>query len=334
MAFSWANSPSMDVPFSDKAMALRASPNGYPAVVIREDQMNAIGFDAFQHWFYRESEQIGVLTTGCGRLRGDTPLVLEIKEENKMDDKVKCLNPWDIQSCRQHEIEGSFPSLQAHQGGRYEGVCYAIEGNGARPSHLGDGYSDSGKMYTLNTIEHHGVCYTVDCRNDAVNEEVSGTIQANGNSLNYINPVCYGISSFESNSMLSDNPQSGIYEAKTSRTLDLNGGNPACNQGGIMVCEPKVTGALCANSHPGSYTGQDAFNDMLPVIKQEGGERKYRLRRLTPIECGRLQGFPDWWADGANGSDGAIYKMWGNGIALPCAADVIGRLAKELEAET
>lgn len=61
--------------------------------------------------------------------------------------------------------------------------------------------------------------------------------------------------------------------------------------------------------------------------------RKYVLRRLTPLECARLQGFPDWWVDGAYGSDSAIYKMWGNGIALPCAADVLGRLAKELESE-
>lgn len=61
--------------------------------------------------------------------------------------------------------------------------------------------------------------------------------------------------------------------------------------------------------------------------------RKYVLRRLTPTECARLQGFPDWWVDGANGSDSAIYKMWGNGIALPCAADVLGRIAKELGGE-
>ena len=59
--------------------------------------------------------------------------------------------------------------------------------------------------------------------------------------------------------------------------------------------------------------------------------RKYVLRRLTPLECCRLQGFPDWWTDGVQGADSNIYKMWGNGIALPCAADVIGRLAKELQ---
>lgn len=44
--------------------------------------------------------------------------------------------------------------------------------------------------------------------------------------------ICYGISAYDSNSMKSSNPHSGIYEADTSRTLDLNGGNPACNQGG------------------------------------------------------------------------------------------------------
>ena len=88
--------------------------------------------------------------------------------------------------------------------------------------------------------------------------------------------VCYGISSMGSNAMLSDNPHSGIYEAKTSRTLDLNGGNPACNQGGIIVCQrktdvvyPEKTGPLMANSHPGSYCGQDAYQDMF-VVERRG----------------------------------------------------------------
>ena len=35
-----------------------------------------------------------------------------------------------------------------------------------------------------------------------------------------------------------------------------------------MKVYPEITGALCANSHPGSYTGQDAFNNMLPVIER------------------------------------------------------------------
>ena len=59
-------------------------------------------------------------------------------------------------------------------------------------------------------------------------------------------------------------------------------------------------------------------------------DRRYIVRRLTPLECCRLQGFPDWWEDGENGSDSARYKMWGNGIALPCAVDVMRRIAKEM----
>ena len=49
--------------------------------------------------------------------------------------------------------------------------------------------------------------------------------------------VCYGMSPYDSNAMKSPNPESGIYEADTARTLDLNGGSPACNQGGMMIVE-------------------------------------------------------------------------------------------------
>lgn len=47
--------------------------------------------------------------------------------------------------------------------------------------------------------------------------------------------VVYSIGSYESNAMKSQNPNSGIYKAETSRTLDINCGNPACNQGGMAV---------------------------------------------------------------------------------------------------
>ena len=63
--------------------------------------------------------------------------------------------------------------------------------------------------------------------------------------------------------------------------------------------------------------------------KSQPVQRKYIIRRLTPLETCRLQGFPDWWEDGVQGSDSARYKMWGNGIALPNAEYVIG-CAKKL----
>lgn len=58
----------------------------------------------------------------------------------------------------------------------------------------------------------------------------------------------------------------------------------------------KVTGPLMANSHPGSYSGQDAYQDMLVVGKTPPPVR-YIVRRLTPTECARLQGFADRWGN-------------------------------------
>lgn len=65
--------------------------------------------------------------------------------------------------------------------------------------------------------------------------DVAGTVRANAGDNQQT--IVYGICSDGSNSMKSSNPHSGIYEADTSRTLDLNGGNPACNQGGMMVMQ-------------------------------------------------------------------------------------------------
>ena len=62
-------------------------------------------------------------------------------------------------------------------------------------------------------------------------------------------------------------------------------------------------------------------------------KQQKRVRRLTPLECCRLQGFPDWWCDGVEGSDTAQYKMWGNGVALPCVLYImegIARVGKEI----
>ena len=207
----------------------------------------------------------------------------------------------------------------------------------------------------------------------------------------------YGICSKASHSMMSDNPHSGFYEADTARTLDANGGNPNCNQGGIAVVAftqnqrdevrdlHDVSGALAAEPGmkqqtyvlQGSMIGRadkngpqgDGVNeevsftldtadrhavaycmttgeytqvveekaptlmardykdpplvarDKTPVCMATGQSNAevseglcptlncnheapvladpddpfYIVRRLTPTECARLQGFPDWW---------------------------------------
>lgn len=67
-----------------------------------------------------------------------------------------------------------------------------------------------------------------------IQENKSATLSCN-NDQTLFEPRAYGICSKDSNAMKSDNPHSGIYEAETARTLDGNGGNPSCNQGGIAV---------------------------------------------------------------------------------------------------
>jgi len=279
----------------------------------------------------------------------------------------------------------------------------------------------------------------------------------------------FGICSYDSNSMKSDNPHSGIYEATTTRTLDANGGNPACNQGGVaVVCVDQGAGksscsvsedlsptlacthggepVVCVEgngtrpSHRGDgfkesdvmYTlntvdrhavaaptyssskasfftqaeedlantlvatdykdppiinttpvgfdpstardvgqyvlpncGNTLVNGTCPGFHNGVVDTTYTVRRLTPTECARLQGFPDWWcselgtADPTDEevafwtevwethrrivspktkpksekqirkwitdphSDAAEYKMWGNGVALPCVYFVL-----------
>jgi DNA (cytosine-5)-methyltransferase 1 len=81
-----------------------------------------------------------------------------------------------------------------------------------------------------------------------------------------------------------------------------------------------VCGVDCRNltEHPELYPTLQAKPNGGQSLNYSGALRiQYIVRRLTPTECCRLQGFPDWWEDGVEGSDSARYKMWGNGMALP-----------------
>lgn len=215
----------------------------------------------------------------------------------------------------------------------------------------------------------------------------------------------YGICSDKSNSMLSDNPNSGIYEAETSRTIDANGGNPGCNQGGMAVVslQGSIIGRKDENGPHGKGINDDVSFTLNTVDQHavayamtvggyaEVNEEKvstlmardykdpqivnagvdYIVRRLTPTECARLQGFPDWWCSDLGTenptdeeiafwsevwethrrtvgtstkpktgkqvvkwlrhphSDAAEYKLWGNGVALPCVCFVLAGIVAE-----
>ena len=58
-----------------------------------------------------------------------------------------------------------------------------------------------------------------------------------------------------------------------------------------------VAGTVATGAHPSGFNGQDAFNDRLVIDNPDAQPAPvtYTVRRLTPTECARLQGFPDWW---------------------------------------
>ena len=167
--------------------------------------------------------------------------------------------------------------------------------------------------------------------------EMSDTLR-HSNSQPLFGPVAYSTCSDQNHAMQSANPHAGIYEAKTSGTLDAGGGNPCRYQGGIAVCEPiytlrpmmntqvdqEKTASLMARdrkdpiavSMPAYALDRACFNagenaqyrmnvseEVAPTLIAEGPsavvdvERVYVIRRLTPLECCRLQGFPDGWTE-------------------------------------
>ena len=85
-------------------------------------------------------------------------------------------------------------------------------------------------------------------------------------------------------------------------------------------------------SDAASTLKQRDYKDVTDIVVEEREpiqERKYIVRRLTPTESLILQGLPKWWCDDVKGrSDTKVYRLSGNGIALPCAIDVLYKITK------
>lgn len=238
---------------------------------------------------------------------------------SKDSNAMKSDNPksgfYEADTTRTLDANGGNPSC--NQSGM---AVVALEGNGARPSHKGSGYSEEDVSFTLNATEQHAVAYGIDRATYnmgqnakfgiAVEEEVEPTMVAKG-------PGAVG--------------QPVYHSSKSSFHTNFS--------------DEAVSDTLVATD----------FKDP-PTVSEEP---YYIVRRLTPTECARLQGFPDWWCDGLETeepteeeiafwtdvfethrkvmgtsskpktrnqiikwikephSDSAEYKMWGNGVALP-----------------
>ena len=196
------------------------------------------------------------------------------------------------------------------------------------------------------------VVYAADCRNLRLTEEVSRTLQAKENggySLNYQNPVVYREP--KRGEITADDIGSTLVAHLERMHGDIVVYDARGNGDGKIV--PTLTGdhesrvtdytALCAfMGGQGAKAGGIGYSEEVsPTLKSVASGSntvpdvaywlkklwRYIVRRLTPLECCRLQGFPDWWEDGVEGSDSARYKMWGNGMALPCVLYVMEGIA-------
>lgn len=118
-----------------------------------------------------------------------------------------------------------------------------------------------------------------------------------------------------------------------------------CTMNGIGVKEDCSYTLNTVDRHavvgfPSKSFSEFAKDDMSATLRASGGclgggsetsVSDVKLRRLTPLECERLQGLPDNWSlvDGA--SDSARYKAIGNGMAQPCADFILTRIAEQME---
>ena len=71
--------------------------------------------------------------------------------------------------------------------------------------------------------------------------------------------------------------------------------------------------------------------DAVDLVCQKTDVHAHLIRRLTPLECERLQGFPDGWTDIPGASDSARYKALGNSVAIPCVDFVMHCLVQAVQ---
>lgn len=316
-----------------------------------------------------QTEKSATLST----LQDQTLFVVEPSKAYSFDslasNSMKSSNPHS--GCREVEIaktlDTSPPDPAKNQGGiAIVEPTFCIQGNTIDRADTAGANSAGVKedvCYTLNTIDRPAVAFALDCRNMTANEELSATLQAKGNggqSLNYINPVAEPL----------------IYDARgngdgiTSPTMTGDHNSRVTDYTAITLQGDTVAGALLARDYKGpgradslgrviaQPVGADLYNGTLTGDKAvtlttatgQGGANtgpsviekiiRWIVRRLTPTECERLQGYPDGWTDlgewiDSKGkthkdADTPRYKALGNSIALPQWYYVLGGIADRL----
>ena len=175
-----------------------------------------------------------------------------------------------------------------------------------------------------------------DARSDGISEHVTPTLSADqgGNSVPAVahtlranqgsedgtgrgTPIIPAVAyNLHGGSKRKDRPDGGFYTEETdvAKPLDTAGINPTANQGGTAVAFRENQRAE-VSEHPiadALLSGGGKPGNGYPAIRQD-----MAVRRLTPMECERLQGFPDNYTNIPGASDSGRYKALGNSMAVP-----------------
>lgn len=170
--------------------------------------------------------------------------------------------------------------------------------------------------------------------------------------------VVYGICSQNSNSMKSDNPYSGIYEAETmpimlenhpndsriniddsgkvqtlTQRMGTGGNNVPMVMMPIYTLNERQYALTVSENTANTLTSTDYKGTQMLFIQDEPN---YIVRRLTTSECAKIQGFPPNWHEGIINEKGktmpdtATYKGYGNAVATVCAEYPVANVIKEI----
>lgn len=341
----------------DKSAAIRSS--------YQQTLFEPVSIDMYNQ---NTSEVAPTIRAGNG---GDSRACVCTVEEEKMVGE-NCMTPWDVQSRRIYRADGTWPSLYAGEGGGHGYAAIPINDKATRHKGGGSTRNEDGAgnglgigeqddpSYTLTAADRHAVAYSMDKAlynqgesarfGIGLSEEAAQTITAG-----WQPPAV----AYDCRNDRMEVEKSGTLQAKSQGGHSLNYQNP--------VAVPDISGTLTAKTAKG--TGGPAGDECQNLVAQAP---EYIVRRLTPLECCRLQGFPDGWTDGLGTenpdketvefwesvfeehrrltgspknrrsrnqvikwirdpySDTALYRMWGNGISLPCAAFVMKGIVMEL----
>ena len=269
---------------------------------------------------------------------------------------IECLNPWDCQSKRIYQPDGVYPTLPAMDSGgaNNQAVLYALDSMSSNSMKSSNPHSGFHAETVAKTLQAGGVDPTCNQGGNVIVEPMYA-MQGNGIDRGQ-NVVCYDAR--------------GNGDGTHCPTLTGDHENRITDYTALCIGHGEPNSITMANQ----ANTLTCMHDQQAVLTSGKPQRKYIIRRLTPLECCRLQGFPDGWGVpdhkdklsneelefwqgvrdtcasiagkppkkysaksltrwyNALHTDSAEYKMWGNGIALPCAAFVLGNAAKHFPA--